>query len=83
MCEALEALSTIRTAGQVTLIDIYAAPFPDTVGGAPLDAALLAAVAPELIDRALAQTPDANLARGQSIYAALMEYAVSRIEGAP
>ena len=46
----LEALSTIRSAGRVSLLDIYAAPLNDLTNGASPDTAILMWLAPSLVD---------------------------------
>lgn len=46
----LEALSTIRSEGRVSLIDVYAAPLDDLTGGVPPDTAILMWLNPSLVD---------------------------------
>lgn len=76
----LEALSTIRATGQVTLIDIYAASLPDGLATGSVDADLLEAVAPECIDRTLAPVSDDRAARGRAIYDLVLDNAMRRIQ---
>ncbi|MHB1327787.1 MAG: creatininase family protein [Gemmatimonadales bacterium] len=76
----LEALSTIRATGRVTLIDIFAAPLPDASTAATTTSILLA-IAPESVETSLlppglAQTPEA----GQRLYGIILDYVLERIE---
>ncbi|MBL8988107.1 MAG: creatininase family protein [Gemmatimonadetes bacterium] len=76
----LEALSTIRTTGRVTLIDIYAAPLPDDIARLPIETALLMWLAPSLVDRTLippAMPRDPDL--GERLYRHLLAFATEQI----
>ncbi len=76
----LEALSTIRTTGRVTLIDIYAAPLPDDISRLPIETALLMWLAPSLVDRAMvppAMPRDPEL--GERLYRHLLAFATDQI----
>lgn len=75
----LEALSTIRSAGRVTLIDIYAAAVPDDLRDLPADTLLLEAVAPELIDRSQGPPGGAPEGAASRLYAAILASAAERI----
>ena len=76
----LEALSTIRSEGRVSLLDIYTAPLNDLTGGAPPDTAILMWLTPSLVD--VAAIPpgiprDPEL--GARIYDRIAEYAAREI----
>lgn len=76
----LEALSTIRSEGRVSLLDIYAAPMNDLTGGAPPDTAILMWLAPSLVD--VAEIPpgtprDPEL--GARIYDRIAEHATKEV----
>lgn len=76
----VEALSTIRCVGQVTLIDIYGAPLKDLIGPAAPDTALIEWLAPHLVSPA--RTPSAS-GLGATIYRRLFDHALGTIETAP
>ncbi len=76
----LEALSTIRAVGRITLIDIFAAPLPDA-SPASITTSILLAIAPENVDTTLlppglAHTREA----GERLYQTMLDYVLERIE---
>jgi creatinine amidohydrolase len=76
----LEALSTIRTTGRVTLIDIYAAPLPDGIAAPQLETALILWLAPSLVDRTrIPALGRSEPEQGETIYRRLLETAAVRI----
>ena len=80
----LEALSTIRSVGQVTLIDIYAAPLPDALRNVLPDTALLMWLAPELIDHSQLPRTVGDLAdTGRQLYQVLLDFAATQIRPVP
>ena len=73
----VEALSTIRTVGRVTLIDIYAALGPDQLPRGGPETPLLMWLAPSLVDRTLippdtARDPDL----GERLYRKILDYLI-------
>jgi creatinine amidohydrolase len=76
----LEALSTIRSIGQVTLIDIYAAAVPDETSGSALDTALLMWIAPSLVDRAMMpRTGARDPESGERLYHRILDRTAQQI----
>lgn len=76
----LEALSTIRALGRITLIDIFAAPLPD-VSPAVATTSILLAIAPETVDTALLPPGLATTrATGEQYYRTILDYLLERIE---
>lgn len=77
----LEALSTIRTAARVRVIDVFALPALDALRavesgpwhGGEVDTSLLLHLAPELVDRSrLPHTVAASAVRGAAFYQAIL-----------
>jgi creatinine amidohydrolase len=71
----VEALSTIRSEGRISLLDIYAAPLNDLTGTFPPDTAILMWLAPSLVDRSvippgIPRDPDL----GERVYHRLLEF---------
>ena len=76
----LEALSTIRALGRVTLIDIFAAPLPE-VSPALITTSILLAIAPDTVDTTLLPPGLAETrATGDHYYEIIMQYLLERVE---
>ncbi len=75
----VEALSTIRSAGHVALIDIYGAQLKDLIGEEAPDTVLIEWLAPQLISPARHPPPDG--AMGARVYQRLFDHALGIISG--